>query len=315
MHISPKVLFFDTALSILSKKKKEGNTIVQCHGTFDLIHPGHIIHFEEAKALGDILVITITAEEFVNKGPGRPYFNDALRIRSLIELECIDYVILIPHSAAKEAIKCVCPDIYCKGLEYKDHHNDPTGNILDDISTVHECGGKVKYVGKIVYSSTKLLNKNFDPYPDAVKAACKDLSTHFTPTDFRNLIESFSNLKVLVIGDIIFDRYSYVRVQGLTTKNRILSGLYDAEEIQTGGAFAVFRHIKQFTDNVQLLGLIGDDKWANELLSEYISADQDEIIRSSQIQTIVKQRFIEPVTEGKELTKLFSSIHVLKLEL
>ena len=58
-----KNLSFQDAPGILNKLKSEGKKIVQCHGTFDLLHPGHIVHFEEAKALGDILVVTITAEE------------------------------------------------------------------------------------------------------------------------------------------------------------------------------------------------------------------------------------------------------------
>ena len=73
-----------------------GKKIIQCHGTFDLIHPGHIVHFQEAKALGDILIVTITAENYVNKGPGRPFFNDELRVLSLCNLEVVDYVCLVP---------------------------------------------------------------------------------------------------------------------------------------------------------------------------------------------------------------------------
>ena len=84
---------------------------MQCHGTFDLIHPGHIVHFEEARALGDALVVTITGEKFVNKGPGRPYFNDQLRSRWLAALECVDHVVVVPHAAAVEAILAMRPEI------------------------------------------------------------------------------------------------------------------------------------------------------------------------------------------------------------
>ena len=59
--------------------KAEGKTIALCHGVFDLVHPGHIIHLEQAKAMADVLVVSITAAKFVRKGPGRPYFNDEMR--------------------------------------------------------------------------------------------------------------------------------------------------------------------------------------------------------------------------------------------
>src|SRR5271170_5704678 len=107
-----KIISFDTAPAVLVKLRQKGKKIVQCHGTFDLLHPGHIYHLEEARALGDLLVVTVTAEQFVNKGPGRPFFNDKLRTKSLAALTCVDYVILIPHTAAVEAIDCVKPDIY-----------------------------------------------------------------------------------------------------------------------------------------------------------------------------------------------------------
>src|SRR5271163_1702574 len=140
-----KIIAFDAAPAVFNKFKDKGKKIVQCHGTFDLLHPGHIYHLEEARELGDVLVVTVTAERHVNKGPGRPFFNDQLRAKSLAALTCVDYVVLIPHAAAVEAIDCVKPDIYCKGTEYADAVNDVTGNIGDDISSVKRHGGQIRY--------------------------------------------------------------------------------------------------------------------------------------------------------------------------
>ena len=78
----------------LQELKKAGKKLVLCHGVFDLVHPGHIIHFQEAKKLGDILIVSVTAEKYVRKGPGRPYFNDELRMKFLEAISCIDYVML-----------------------------------------------------------------------------------------------------------------------------------------------------------------------------------------------------------------------------
>ena len=164
---SPKYLPFEGLSDAISELKAKGKRVVQCHGTFDLIHPGHIIHFEEAKQNGDVLVVTFTSESFVNKGPSRPYFNDALRFKSLASLESVDYVAAIPYPAAVEAIEAVSPDVYCKGKEYEDPSSDVTGNIADDVRAVERVGGKIAYVGSVVFSSTRLLNQNFDTYsPD-----------------------------------------------------------------------------------------------------------------------------------------------------
>ena len=67
---------------IKNRLKSENKKVALCHGVFDLIHPGHIIHFEQARKMGDILVVSVTSEKYVRKGPGRPYFNDEMRLRS-----------------------------------------------------------------------------------------------------------------------------------------------------------------------------------------------------------------------------------------
>jgi len=303
---SSKIVPFAEAPSLFAALRSEGKRIVQCHGTFDLVHPGHIYHLEEARQLGDVLVVTVTAEKYVNKGPNRPYFNDALRSKTLAALACVDYVVLIPHAAAIEAIECVRPSIYCKGLEYADPEKDVTGNIRDDLRAVEACGGEVRYIGSVVFSSTKLINTHFDHVPQGVKEFCSALAKDFTPEAFREAVDSFSDLKVLVVGDIIFDRYSYVKVQGLTSKNRILSTRFHSEETQPGGSLAVYRHIRQFTEHVDILGLVGTQPWVDETLRLYIPQDNDRIIRHESFQTIVKNRYVEPGGEGKELGKLFS---------
>jgi cytidyltransferase-like protein len=308
-----KILSFKTASSVIDNLRSNGKTIIQCHGTFDLLHPGHIVHFEEAKALGDILVVTVTAEQFVNKGPGRPYFNDPLRLQSLLALSLVDYVVLIPYPDAKEAIKCVRPDVYCKGLEYKNDETDVTGNIHNDRKTVEQVGGKMAYVGSTVFSSTRLLNNHFDAHAPQTKSFCMEVAQEYDKDKFREAVDQFQNLKVLVVGDIIFDRYTSVSVQGLTSKNRILSSRFLSEETQAGGALAVFRHLKEFTPNVKLVSLLGTEEWVNEELPKYIHPNEDEILRVSEFTSIIKQRFVEPRIRNhtehlrsKEISKLFS---------
>jgi cytidyltransferase-like protein len=301
-----KIISFDQAELLFAQLRGAGRTIVQCHGTFDLIHPGHIVHFEEARALGDVLVVTITGEKFVNKGPGRPFFNDQLRSRWLAALECVDYVVVVPHPAAVEAIECVRPHFYCKGREYEQPDNDVTGNIRDDVDAVTRVGGEMRYVGSVVFSSTRMLNEHFDPYPPEVKAFCRAVAGECSPARFRNIVDGFKDLRVLVIGDIIFDRYTTLAVQGLTSKNRILSGRYLADDMQAGGALAVYRHLREFTPHVKLIGLAGMEPWLEPTLGGFIGPEGDDIVRSPQFTTIVKQRFVEPRVEGKELAKLFS---------
>ncbi|MEN9633871.1 MAG: hypothetical protein RL077_2275 [Verrucomicrobiota bacterium] len=303
---SAKVIPFDQAPDLFSRLRAEGKRIVQCHGTFDLVHPGHIVHFEEARALGDLLVVTVTGEQYVNKGPGRPYFNDQLRAKWLTALECVDHVVIVPFAAAVEAIECVRPHIYCKGREYAEAANDVTGNINDDVATVRRCGGEVSYVGSVIFSSSRLLNAHFETHATEVKDFCRQVARQCPNAEFVRLTDALSSLRVLIVGDIIFDRYTTLDVQGLTSKNRILSGRFVSDDMQAGGALAVYRHLKEFTPHVKLVSLTGTEPWLDATLGGFIAPGDEEIVRSPHFTTVVKQRFVEPRGEGKELSKLFS---------
>ena len=94
MKIENKILNPDKLKKIVQYEKKKGKRIVLCHGTFDLLHIGHIKHFKEAKKLGDILIVTLTSDKFVNKGPGRPHFNEGQRLEAISSLSAVDYVSL-----------------------------------------------------------------------------------------------------------------------------------------------------------------------------------------------------------------------------
>ena len=315
MSTHSKIIPFDEIPEVVRKERESGNKIVQCHGTFDLIHPGHIIHFEESKSIGDKLVVTVTGEKFVNKGPGRPYFNDELRLKSLTALESIDYVVIIPHPAAVEAIEAVSPDVYCKGKEYENAEEDVTGNMADDVKTVKSVGGVIRYVGSVVFSSSKLLHGNFSTQSPEVKSFCQSMAQKYEPDELRSLIDSFSSLRVLIIGDIIFDEYETVQVQGLTSKNRILSGRRLYGNQQAGGALAVYRHALEFTDNVQFVSVVGTEPWVETEIRKFVREDNDKIVRCKEFTSIRKLRFVEPYKDGVELNKLFSVNYINESEI
>ena len=144
---------------LLSKLKSEGKKIVHCHGVFDLLHVGHIKHLKEAKFFGDVLIVSITPDEFVNKGPGRPAFSTSLRLEALSALESVDYVVANKWPTAEEIIKIIQPNVYCKGPDYKNHSDDITGKITEEESAVKFVGGKIMYTDDITFSSSSLLNK------------------------------------------------------------------------------------------------------------------------------------------------------------
>ena len=124
-----KIYDLKTLSKILIKKKKINKKIVLSHGAFDLLHLGHIRHFNSAKKKGDILVVSLTSDEFIKKGPNRPFFNLQERLEAISNLDCVDYLTWSNSIDAIEVIKILKPNVYCKGIDYLRNHDDPTGNI------------------------------------------------------------------------------------------------------------------------------------------------------------------------------------------
>ena len=92
---------------------------------------GHIYHFKTAKSFGDYLIVSITSNKYIKKGPGRPLFDDLQRITFLKELKVIDDNIKLNKSSAEDVIKIVKPDFYVKGPDYKKNNKlDKTKKFL-----------------------------------------------------------------------------------------------------------------------------------------------------------------------------------------
>lgn len=299
-----KVIPFEQAHAFFQKLRHGGTRIVQCHGTFDLVHPGYICLFEAARARGDVLVVTVPGESYTAAGQERPYFSETLRVKSLGALELVDYVVVVPHSEAFAAIECVCPHVYCKNSE-----PEPPGVARlpqEDMAALERLGGESVSLDYSVFSSAKLINNFFKHLPEEVKAQGRALAGQYTPEKFRGVLDGFSKLRVLVVGDTIFDRYSYVKVQGLTSKNRIMSGRFLKEHTDPGGGLAVARHIRQFTPHVRMVSMVGTEPWVDAAVGEHLSKEEDLFVRDPRITTVLKQRYVEPVSDEKEMAKLFS---------
>ena len=136
----------ELTLNDLKNLKKNNNKkiISLCHGAFDLMHMGHIKHLQNAKSESDILVVSLTADSYINKGPGRPVFNEKLRMESISALQCVDYVYISHCKTAIESIEALKPDFYVKGSDYINPEDDLSGNINKEISAVKKFGGNIK---------------------------------------------------------------------------------------------------------------------------------------------------------------------------
>ena len=178
--------------------KRRGKTIALCHGVFDLVHPGHLLHLKQAKKAADVLVVSITAAEFVRKGPGRPYFDDKTRMEFLAAIDCVDYVLLSECYTVHDIVEAVEPDLYVKGEEYAREEDDVTGKIREERELVERHGGRIYYTTGPVYSSTKLINTALSGLSDEVRAYMLDFKKRHSLDEIKGYADAAAKLKVLV---------------------------------------------------------------------------------------------------------------------
>ncbi len=303
--------FFD----LRQKFRTEGKKVIHCHGVFDLLHPGHIAHLEEAKSLGDILVVSVTSAPYVNKGPGRPCFSDENRMKSLAALSCADYVMLSENPTVVEILEFIQPDLYVKGKEYEKSEDDVTQNIDKEADKVRSYGGDVYFTNGVTFSSTTLLNHNFPVFPPNVKGYAKDLASRYSFEDVKKMLDEINKLKVMVVGDIVIDEYVFCFVQGLMSKDRAFSAKYQKEERYLGGALAVARHLAGFMNNVTVCSIVGEEPYIHSKILNDLGRDMLlDLQFDPGFQTAVKRRFIEKRGIRNEYEKLFSMNYLMDNE-
>lgn len=291
----------------IREQKKQGKKVVLCHGVFDLVHPGHVLHFEEAKTMGDILVVSITASEYVRKGPGRPYFNDEMRLKFLSAMECIDYVMLSEGYTVDDIIEAIEPDLYVKGHEYAKAEEDITGKISDEVELVRRHGGDIAYTTGAVFSSTKLINTALPAMSEEVKSFMQEYSRMYTMKEIKKYVEQMKQQKVLVLGDVIIDEYIYCNVQGLMTKDMGYSARYQHSEQYLGGVLAVARHLAAFCDNITLMSIVGREETVHSrILDDLSDKMRVDLTYSDEFETIVKSRYVSLNEKREEIDKIFA---------
>jgi rfaE bifunctional protein nucleotidyltransferase chain/domain len=277
-----KILTLPELADRVARLKKQGQGVVQSHGVFDLLHPGHIRHFEAARREGDVLVVTITPDRFVNKGPGRPVFNDALRAESIAALGVVDYVAVTEAPTAVDAIRMIKPDVYAKGGDYQAREDDLTRMIFEEERAVVEAGGRITFTDEITFSSSALLNTHFDVYTPEAGEFLRGFRERHSDREIVDLLKSAASLKVLVVGDAIIDEYVFCRAYGMASKSASIAAQFEREEAHAGGAMAIANHIAGFCENVELVTCLG------------ALDSREELIRSSLKPNVVPTLHIRP---------------------
>ena len=107
----------DELVEVLGRRPRK-QSVIMCHGAFDLVHPGHVQHLMYAKSKADVLVASLTCDAHISKAAYRPFVPQNLRAMNLAALEVVDYVLIDENETPIENIQILQPDYFAKGYEY-----------------------------------------------------------------------------------------------------------------------------------------------------------------------------------------------------
>lgn len=139
--------------------REEGKTIIHCHGCFDFLHFGHLKHFKAAKKHGDILVVTLTADQYINKGPDRPFYKAEQRAEFIASLEVVDYVCINLWPTASETIGTLKPHKFVKGGEYRDTLAAQNAGFQKELAALESVDGEMVFTDEITFSSSRIIGE------------------------------------------------------------------------------------------------------------------------------------------------------------
>ena len=297
-----KIIDLDDLAQVAARLRQEGKVIVHCHGVFDLLHIGHIRYFKQALKYGDVLIVTLTPDDFVDKGPHRPAFPQDLRAEAISSLGFVDYVAINKWPTACEILRLLRPHYYVKGAEFKTASSDRTGKIEEEKKVLEEIGATFAYTDDVVFSSSNLINRYLSTFSEEVNNYLTLFRTRYTLDGILDLLDRMATLRVMVIGDTILDEYQYCEAIGKSSKDPTLVVKYQSHELFAGGILAVANHIANFTDKVELFTVLGD----RERYEDFISSRLNKTIvphffTQENAPTTLKRRLID----GYAFNKLF----------
>ncbi len=307
-HPSPhKVLDLDELAAQLAALRAEAKAdaktppvIVHCHGVFDLLHIGHVRYLEAAAKLGDILVVTITPDEFVNKGPNRPAFPAPLRAEHVAALGCVTWASVNRWATAIEPITLLRPDLYVKGSEYRNEDGDISGAITKERHAVEAVGGQLAFTDDIVFSSSNLLNRFMPQLPSSTQRWLDGFNERYGIDAVTQAFERARPIKLLVVGETIIDEYLHCEAIGKSSKEPTLAVKAGTRERFAGGILAVANNAAACCDSVHVLTQLGDRDPQRAFCREHLQPRvTPTFLTRTDAPTIVKRRYIDTYFQSK----------------
>jgi len=263
--VSKKIKTIEELVKIIGPRPRE-KKIIMCHGTFDVVHPGHVRHLLYAKSKADILVASLTCDNHVTKADLRPYVPEELRAINLSAFEMVDYVIIDRNATPIANLMILEPDFFAKGYEYvKDNIPEKT---REEMKTLESYGGEMIFTpGDIVYSSSRFIETT-PPNLSIEKLLVLMQAENLSFNDLRATVSRFQGLKAHIVGDTIIDSFTRCTMIGGMTKTPTMSVRFEEKTDYIGGAGIVSKHFQAAGADVSFSTVLGEDELAQYALKD-----------------------------------------------
>ncbi|MFA6549213.1 MAG: cytidyltransferase, partial [Candidatus Margulisiibacteriota bacterium] len=298
--MNEKILVLEELIQKTKELRKQGKKIVQSHGVYDIIHPGIIQHLTLAKKQGDILVVTVIKDKHVRLGPGRPLFNEQLRLDNVTSLAPVDYVALVDENTPFECVRLLKPDIFAKGRAVRERDQVVHGDLFESEKEANFGKTKIFETEGFTFHTQQLVNNFLSSYPDETKDYLSAFSRKYSFRSLATQLNKLKNLKVLLIGDGIIDEYHYCDAMGRSSKAHLVVNRFINHEVFAGGAFALANHLSSICDRIKLVTLLGENDTKEKFISKNLRPNVDpKYFYRKNSSTIVKKRYLNNYSSQK----------------
>ena len=248
--------------------QRDGESVVLCHGHYNIIHPGHMRFIEHAKSLGNKLIVAVYGDCHFSESERKRIYPQLVRAQGLSALHMVDYVLILDSHTLLDTLVSIKPAIFVMGKDYEQERN---AEEVEASRFANSSGIKVVYhSGEIHYASSELLHSSQKELEQArlhqFIESCKRQQVNIV--DMSHYLGKFSNLRLLVIGDTIVDQYAACEPLGMSAEVPVLV----VRELETkeyvGGAGIVATHVRALGAECYYLSIVGHDHPAEMVRNE-----------------------------------------------
>jgi len=287
---------------IIDSKKINKLKIGLCHGVFDVVHPGHINHFLFCKTKCDFLVVSVTSDNFVMKGPHRPIFTLQKRMEFLESIKFVDLIIPSNYLNASYNIELIKPQFYFKGQEYNLKKISIDKNLVKEINSLKKNKGKIIFSNGFKSSSSMIVNNYCLNQSNDQSNFLNAIKKKYNLEKFNYYIDLLQKISPTVVGELIIDDYVFCEAIGKSGKEPVLVIKELNNEKIIGGAAAIANNLSSFCAKVNLLTYIGEKKEDLKFIKDNLSKNIKKFfLKKKGARTIIKKRYVEYINNTKIL--------------